>query len=118
LVSRTCCAFAQIDECHRLPHLLSRQELATGRRSRLLRQPLRFRAKVSKDRMPQTTPEPILRVPVVRLTAMQDRVPVAAFGRVEVLADGVRFVEEIVMKPEAGETCQGEVAITDSWREQ
>ncbi len=61
--------------------------------------------------MPWHAPEPVLRVRVIRLTAMQDRVPVASFDGVEILTNGMRFVEEIVTQPKPREAGGGKVAI-------
>jgi hypothetical protein len=48
-------------------------------------------------------PEPVGGVGGVWLAAVQQAMPVAAGRRVDVLADRVRLVEEVVIEPQAGE---------------
>jgi hypothetical protein len=57
--------------------------------------------------------EPVFRVPVIRLATMHDRVPIRARRAADVLADCVRFVEEVVKKPQTRSTTGGHLPIGD-----
>src|SRR5260370_42376066 len=66
--------------------------------------------------MPAHTAKPILGIIEIRLPTMNDAVPVAATGGFDVLADAMGLVDEIVIKPQAGQTGGGHVAITNLFR--
>src|SRR5581483_2627435 len=62
----------------------------------------RVLGQLREDRVRPDPPPPVLRVPGVRLPAVQDRVPEAPLRGRQVLADGVRLVEEVVVQPQPG----------------
>src|SRR5262249_17861193 len=57
--------------------------------------------------------EPIGRIRRVGFAAVHDAVPVATGGGLNALADGVGLIEEIVIKPHAGQASGCHVAVTD-----
>src|SRR5690349_11011054 len=60
-----------------------------------------------KDGMLADAAEPVFRVPVVRLAAMHDAVPVTAVRGINLLADGMGLVEKVMEEPEGGEAAAG-----------
>src|SRR5690606_37549421 len=63
--------------------------------------------------------EPVLGVGVIAFAAMHDAVPEAARRRLDILADAVRFVEEIVDQPQSGEAAGRGFRVVDfsAWHE-
>src|SRR5438876_10713653 len=66
--------------------------------------------------MPAHAAKPVLGVGEIRLAAVHDAVPVAAARRVDVLADGMALVEEIVVEPQAGQASGGHVLVLNLFR--
>src|SRR5262249_27092211 len=86
-----------VDEMKRVPALGAMRETKAPRR---LRQGL-------EDRMIAHAPEPISRVASVRLAAVHDAVPETPLDRGNRLANRVRLVQEVVVKPERGQARLG-----------
>lgn len=56
-----------------------------------------------KDGVLSNAAEPVAGVPQVRLHAVKNPVPIAAFGGIQILSNGVALIEEAAVEPQAGE---------------
>src|SRR6266700_3525072 len=63
--------------------------------------------------MISNTAKPVPRIAVVRLTAVENAVPITASGRFNRLADLVRFVEAVVEQKQPSPTSFGHLLIDD-----
>src|ERR1043165_10150837 len=83
---------AKVEELKRVPRPRNRQaHFGSGDLQRWIYRMIPYSAK------------PVFRIGVVLLAPMHERVPVTAFDRLQLLAHGMGFIEEIVVKPERSE---------------
>src|SRR5689334_9996474 len=87
-------SLAQVHESERIP-VPARQKVVPGlMRTGELGRPS---GETGEDRMPADAAKPVLGVGEIGLAPMHDAMPVAAFDLVELLTDGVRLIEKIVV---------------------